>query len=235
MHVVTGASSGIGRAAAAALAGRSERVVAVARTAAALDSLRAAAGDGVRVVAADVASASGRERIAAAIRDAPWVASIVHGAGSLVEPEPFTSIDPEQLVEHFRVHVAAPVAIDALLLATHRVGRIVHIDSYSATTPRHGWAAYSILKAAAQMTARCAREELGGTIVVRLYPGAVRTPLVEAILASDSPTGDTFRSLAAEGRVAEPEEVGAFLAGLLLDATDEDLRAEPERTFTPAF
>lgn len=235
VHVVTGASSGIGRAIAAALAGRGERVLAVARSADALRELCDAAGPGATAVVADVTTAHGRDAVATAAADAPWVASLVHGAGSVVEPAPFDELDADALVDHFRVHVAAPVALGALLRAQRRVGRIVHLDSYSATTPRDGWAAYSIVKAAAQMTARCAREELDDTIVVRVFPGAVRTPLVDAILASPSPAGDTFRELLGTGRVAEPAAVGAFVAAVLLDASDDELREDPVRTFTVQF
>jgi len=56
---VTGASSGLGRSAAVALAAAGARVVGVARRAEALESLCAEIGDGAALVAADIADRSG--------------------------------------------------------------------------------------------------------------------------------------------------------------------------------
>lgn len=183
------------------------------------------------MVPADITTPEGLHAVASVTGTAPSVASIVHGAGSLVEPQAFTAIDPDALIEHFRVHVAAPIALAVRLRNTSPVARVVHLDSYSASTPRDGWAAYSIVKAAAQMTARCSMQELTDTIVLRVFPGAVHTPLVERILASPSPAGETFRTLHAEGRIVAPAVIGEFVADLLLNCSDDDLRSDPVREF----
>jgi benzil reductase ((S)-benzoin forming) len=122
------------------------------------------------------------------------------------------------------VHVAAPLALNSALLAATPPRRVVVIDSYAAEEPRGGWAAYSIVKAAARMAARCTAEEVPGAAVARVLPGAVRTPLLEAVLA-DAEAGGVYRDLRDRGLVREPEAVGRFVAGLLLDRSPEELAA----------
>ena len=208
---MTGASDGIGRAVASELAHRGASVLAVARDRRRLDDL---SRSHVAVLAADLATTEGRQALFARVGDQETLESLVHAAGSRVPAESYGAIDPERLVEDFRIHVAAVLAINQRL--ADRARRVVVFDSYSALSPRVGWAGYSIVKAAAQMAARALEEEVDGPEVLRLYPGAVRTPLVESILGSEpSPARDAFRSLEVEGRVAEPEEIGRWVADIL--------------------
>ena len=216
MHVVTGASDGIGRAVAVELANRGATVMAVARDRSRLDRLAAEHGR-IRAVAADLSSVEGRSAMYAAVSEDVTVESVVHAAGSRVPVESFGEIDPDGLVDAFRIHVAAVVAITQHFAT--RARRFVVFDSYSATTPRAGWAGYSIVKAAAHMAARAAAAEIEGPEVLRLYPGAVRTPLLEAMLGSTpSPAREVYRSMDAAGRVAEPDEIGRWVADILLGA-----------------
>lgn len=220
MHVVTGASDGIGQAVAAALAGRGADVVAVARTGDRLERL-AAEFPTVTVVATDLSTREGRESLHAACADLGDVTSLVHGAASRVDVVPFDGIDPEALIEDMRIHVAAVIALTQHFSKVHSVGRVVVFDSYSASTPRVGWAGYSVVKAAAHMVARSASAELAGPAVLRLYPGAVRTPLLEAMLQSaPSPAREAYRRMESEGRVAEAGEIGEWVADVLLGADD---------------
>lgn len=214
MHVVTGASDGIGRAVAAALADRGARVLAVSRDRARLERL-AHGRPRITVVDADLATSEGREALYERVPENERIESIINGAGSRVPVQSFGDIDPDVLVEDFCIHVAAVVSLTQRFAS--RVGRVVVFDSYSATVPRSGWAGYSIVKAAAQMAVRAAAAEIDGPEVLRLYPGAVRTPLLEAMLGSaPSPARDDYRSMDAAGRVAEPDEIGRWVADILL-------------------
>lgn len=177
-------------------------------------------------IVAHVATHEGRRAIVEAVPSGATLAGLVHAAGSLVVPEPYGDLEADDLTTHFASHVAAPIALNNLLSAGHHVGRVVYLDSYSANEIRVGWRGSSTIKAAAQMAARSAIEELTGSTVVRVYPKAVNTPLVQAVLAADpSPTRDAFRNFADRGMIAEPAEVGKFIARLLLDASDDELRS----------
>ena len=223
-YIVTGASSGIGRAVAAALADRGVTVVAAARRREQLDELAEQHGESIRPLAADLATEAGLAALAAAVSDFDEIAGVVHAAGSLVPVEPYTALTSDSLTHHFRIHVATPIEINNRLGAQLRGGRIIYIDSYSASSPRHGWSGYSIVKAAAQMAARAAEQELDGVDIIRIFPGGVRTPLVEAVLDTEgSPVGDAFRGYDAAGDIAEPAAIGAYIAHVALDTTESDL------------
>jgi NAD(P)-dependent dehydrogenase (short-subunit alcohol dehydrogenase family) len=183
-------------------------------------------------VPADLATADGIAAVAKALGNVVSVSGIVHGAGSLVSLEPYAATDWSDLTEHFRLHVGAPLALYQAVAAQAAIGRMVFIDSYSASTPRDGWAAYSIVKAAAQMAARAAEVELADTATIRVFPGAVSTPILDAVLSSQAPAAATYAAMVQRGEVAAPAEVAAFIVGILIDAPDESLAAQDSWDFT---
>ena len=235
MHVITGASSGIGRGIARTLAARRQPVLAVARSGDALAALAAEHHEQVRTLVADVATPEGCVRLADTAGGA--AISVVHAAGSQIALRDYDRLDTRGLLDDMAVHVAAPIEINQRLAGRVRGPlRIVFIDSYSATTPRVGWTGYSVVKAAAQMAARCAAAELAGAQVIRVFPGAVRTPLLDAVLddRSGSPTTATYAALVDEGKVAEPEAIGDFVGRILLDTPDDLLAARESWDFNDA-
>lgn len=221
MFVVTGATSGIGKAAALALAERSLPVLGVGRR----SELLSALDDTYPTMAVLSADLGTNEGIASVVSElgSSTVTGIVHAAGSAIAPLPFSDIDPSSLLDDMAVHLAAPIALNQQL----RPARAVFIDSYSSNELRVGWSGYSIVKAATQMAARACAEELEGVRSIRAFPGAVRTPLVEAILAAsvDSPTRQLFRQLDSQGHIADATAVGNWIADLLVSVSDEDLDA----------
>lgn len=222
MYLVTGASSGIGHAITVALATEGAEVLAVARRHAPLDALHERFQGRVRPVVADLATDAGIDHVVANVSS---LCGIVHAGGSRVPLEPYEGIDTERFAYDMAVHVTAPLALNGRLAQAIAGGRIVFIDSYSADAPRIGWAGYSIVKAAARMAARCAAAELNDVRVLRVLPGAMRTPMVEAILDADddSPTVCVFRTLQAEGSINEAAVVATAIVDLFLHAKDVEL------------
>lgn len=225
-YVVTGATRGIGRAVATALAASGFHVVAVGRSRDLLASLKREIGAQVTTVQADLATPDGVLRLVDSVANDSGITGIVHSAGSLVPLQTYTELDPVELVAHLQIHVAAPIEIFQALSKQQPVKRLLFIDSYSATAARNGWAAYSIVKAAAQMAARCAAQELPDTRVIRVFPGAVNTRIVDEVLASNTETAATFATMLEKGEFAEPNEVAPFIVNLLTHATDEFLLSQ---------
>lgn len=227
-HLVTGASAGMGASLTRALADRGDTVVAVARRADVLAEVAAGRPTVVPVVA-DVGTAEGRDRIVAAVRDVGQgpLASLVHGAATPVELEPWAELDPDTLTAHFHVHVASAIALTGALHSAVGVERCVIFDSYSASTPRVGWSAYSVLKAAAQMAFRAAAAELDGVAIARVYPGAVATPLLARVLDAprDIDATAVYHELQTSGRVSDPDDIAEQLLPLL-DLAPAELAAE---------
>lgn len=234
--IVTGASTGIGRAVAASIARRNNNVLAIARSAERLNSLQQSIGPHLQTEPADLATEAGRLAVASAALDfcngcggagKNEIHGIVHAAGSHVTPVAYQQLTSDDLTTDFQIHVATPIALNNALKTMLNSARILYIDSYSASNLRVGWSGYSIVKAAAQMAARAAAEECTDSTVIRVFPGAVRTPLIDTILTSEqlSPTVKLFRELESKGELNDPAVVGEFIADIMISATDQQLAA----------
>ena len=101
--LVVGASSGAGRATAKKLAAAGAEVVAVARGAEGLATLRSEAGDGVRTVAADATDPQVAERLVREVRPELLVLAL----GVVPQMAPFDAMSWEQLSEPWNVDLKA--------------------------------------------------------------------------------------------------------------------------------
>jgi uncharacterized protein len=132
--LVTGASGGIGAAAARALAARGARVIVTGRR---VEQLEALAGEiGGRAIAVDLAEHDGCERLVA---EAGHVDVLVANAG-LSQAGELTSLSPAELDRVLAVNMRAPVMLARLLgerMAARRSGHIVFVSSLQgkAATP----------------------------------------------------------------------------------------------------
>ncbi len=183
--VVTGASSGIGRALAGALVAEGARVIAAARAADALQQLAVELGASLKPVAADVAQPAHVERLAAA---AGAVDAVVNNAG-IGYVEPFLESDPARWRETLETNlIGALLVTRAFLPGMLDAGRglIVNIGSASAS----GWpflTVYAASKAALQAASVALDREHA--------PRGVRVQYVEV-----GPTAGTGFGLASDPR-----------------------------------
>ncbi|MFK7857102.1 MAG: SDR family NAD(P)-dependent oxidoreductase [Granulosicoccus sp.] len=236
MFIVTGASSGIGKATVLALAQRNHKVIAIGRNSDRLRLLEEVNPDLIQSVEADLATDSGIQSITKIAQSLSKIDGIIHAAGSAVPIADYQDLKSEELRRHFSVHVTAPIELNNRLRTKLKGARILYLDSYSARSPRIGWAAYSIVKSAAQMAARSAIAEMTDSTVIRVFPGGVRTPLVEAVLNSTvaNQTVDDFRNTDSEGKIAEADVVGEYLADILLEATEQEIKLRETWDFNNA-
>ncbi|MBI2214275.1 MAG: SDR family oxidoreductase [Acidobacteria bacterium] len=193
--LVTGASSGIGRASALLLARAGARVAALARNADALNELAREAPGSIFPIPADLereaSIASAFEAVVARIGN---VSILVNNAGHIA-PEPLDSMDSASWDRHFAINVkAAYLAIRCVLPAMREAGRgaIVNVASISGVPgPQKfpGFTAYCASKAALiALTESLAAELRGSGVSVNcVSPGSVNTPMLRRVAPSLQP------------------------------------------------
>ncbi len=189
--VVTGASSGIGRAIAVALASAGATVCAVARR---MDELKVTAnssnGAGRFVLyRADLVGDNELERLSEALLAREGgVDVLVHSAGTISIGDLETA-SVRDLDRQYAANVRAPYLLTQALLPTLRAnrGQIVFINSTVGLAARANVAQYAATKHALKAIADSLREEINphGVRVVSVYPGRTATPLQATLHATE--------------------------------------------------
>jgi short-subunit dehydrogenase len=176
--LVTGATGGIGRAAAEVLATRGAQLVLTGRNT--LNLADVAAATGGRVVEADLAAAGATTAL---VEEAGPVDVLVNvaGAGHLGALD---AMPADRLAELVAVNVTAPLALTAALLPgmlERGRGHLVFVGSVAGRVGRRREAVYAATKAAISVFADSLRAELRGTGigVLLVTPGPVSTTFFE--------------------------------------------------------
>ena len=217
--LVTGGSSGIGRAVARALADAGARVFVAARTAATVDatvrSIHEAGGRADGIVA-DLSSRAGAHALADA---AGAVDVLVNSAGINLRP-PMADLDEDTWDATMAVNLDAPFVLGQRLapgMAARGYGRIVSISSQQAHRPFAASGAYGVSKAGLEALGRSQAEAWSAQGVTSnvLVPGFVQTPL-NARLSADPATVERLAARTLVGRnglVSDFAAAAVFLAG----------------------
>ncbi len=178
--LITGASSGFGRAIAEAVVGRGEFVVAASRSTGALADLDA--GEHVHSVAMDVTDAGQREAaVAGAIERFGRIDVLVNNAGRTQVGAVEETTD-EELRSLFDLHFFAPAALTRAVLPHMRAqesGAIVQMSSVGGQVTAAGFGAYCATKFALEGLTETLQEEVApfGIRTLIVEPGAFRTGL----------------------------------------------------------
>ncbi len=190
--LITGGSSGIGRATALRLAGHGARVVVAARTAAALDEVvREAARRGAEAVAVptDVTDAEQCGRaVAAAVRRFGRLDVLINSAGVSMRA-PFADSRLDALERVVRVNFLGTMSATWFALPHVKAARgsLVAISSLTGKCGTPSYAVYGASKFAVQGLYEALRRELApdGVHVGVVSPGFVATPLRDKVLGPD--------------------------------------------------
>jgi NADP-dependent 3-hydroxy acid dehydrogenase YdfG len=185
--VVTGASSGIGRALTIALARSGSHVWAIARSRDRLESLVLEAGRS-GLVEPLVADLEQDDDLDAAVRvmlsRGDRLDALVHSAGA-IHLGAFESVPTSELDRQYAVNLRAPFALTkALLPALKRgKGQVVFVNSSAALKASASNALYAATKAGLKALADGLRAEVNrdGVRVVSVYVGRAATPMQETV------------------------------------------------------
>lgn len=183
--VVTGASSGIGRASAEAFARQGAMVALFARSPEKLKAIAARHGDRMLAIAGDVALPEDIERLFAEVEARFGDCDVLVNNAGMIDPRPVLDTPPEAWDRMFAVNVrgtfiASRRALPAMV--ARRSGAIVNVASISGIPgPRKfsGFASYNASKAAviAFTEALAVETKAYGVRVNCVSPGSVDTPM----------------------------------------------------------
>lgn len=229
--VVTGASRGIGRHVALALAAEGCRVLACGRDAGALAAVAAELGAAAVPFPVDVTAPEAADAMVAGCLEAFGRLDVVVNNAGTAAPKPLVELTAADWQAGLEVNFLAAARLSVAAVPVMRAagwGRLVHVASTSGREPDPLFAPYSAAKAALLnlSTALSRAFAADGVLSSCVVPGVTVTELVEANAAATAErTGRTpdevmARMLAhqgvAAGRFGRPEEVAAavaFLAG----------------------
>lgn len=172
--LVTGASSGIGRAVAVDLAGRGAKVVAVARGEEALEEL-AQEVSGIQPMVGDITDAGDRRRILA---DAGTLDALINNAGTAWVGA-FVDMDEDEISDMVGLNVVALMALCRAAIPAmleRDAGHVINLGSTLGFAPGPPLSVYSATKAAVHAFTEGLRREVVGTNVrvSLVVPGPVK-------------------------------------------------------------
>jgi NAD(P)-dependent dehydrogenase (short-subunit alcohol dehydrogenase family) len=195
--LVTGASRGIGRAAAMELAKAGNHVIATARSEKALtkldDEILAETGRNATLIPLDLRDTTAIDRLASALLERfGRLDGLFGNAGVLGTIGPLENISPAAFQETLDVNFTSNWR---LIRATHpllrmsEAGRALFVTSGVVPRPRAFWGVYAATKAALETMIACYADEVEKTpIRVNLFdPGAVRTEMRFKAMPGEDP------------------------------------------------
>jgi short-subunit dehydrogenase len=182
--LVTGASSGIGRAFVLALAGAGTDVILVARRRERLEALAAEVGSAhgteAEVLVGDVSDEEQLQAIERRLADPERPVDLLINSAGFGTHGRFAELPVEREEQQVRVNVLAPVRLTRAALPgmlDRGRGGIVNVSSIAGVQPLPWWATYGATKAYLTSFSQALHEEVRdrGVTVLALMPGFTRT------------------------------------------------------------
>lgn len=207
--LVTGATSGIGKAITVALAGAGFEVIALGRSVSALEKMQAI--DGVRPLALDLTD---REALSAALANED-IDVLINNAGVIPPVVSFDQMDQSDIDTVFEVNLSAAIALTRLVvpgMMARKSGHLFFTGSTAGQASFPNMAVYGASKAAISGFAAALRCDLSGAHVrvTEIVAGRVETNLYKNVL-NDSTRADMYSAFDA----LQPDDVASMVLTVL--------------------
>jgi NAD(P)-dependent dehydrogenase (short-subunit alcohol dehydrogenase family) len=218
--LVTGATSGIGEAAAAAFLAAGATVYALARRPQALEAARAR-HPRIRWLLADVTRSSDvTAAVQAVVKEAGRLDVLVNNA-AIFQFAPLEQATDEHIQRHFEINVNGTMYASRAALPALRAskGSIVNISSAAGHKPAPGGSTYAATKAAVESLTRSWALELApaGVRVNSIAPGPTETPGFDKMgMPAEAVPGvkAQFVEQVPLGRMANPDEIARWIVAI---------------------
>jgi NAD(P)-dependent dehydrogenase (short-subunit alcohol dehydrogenase family) len=242
--VITGASHGIGAAAAIIAAEKGAQVVLTARNREALERVARQItfrGEAVRVVDGDISRYEVcQEIVTQTVQAFGRIDAVINNAGIIGPLSLVADIPPEEWKRTLEVNLFGPVQLcmEAIPYLRQTNGRVVNISSSAAVLPTPGGSAYCTAKAALNHFSKVLSIEEPSITTITFNPGDVNTPMQAEIRAKGNIKSfeDVHRYLVdayEQGQLLPPEQPALAAVTLALAAphewTGEFIQYEEER------
>ena len=218
--LITGASSGIGRATAIECSKLGAKCVITGRNEERLnETLSKMEGEGHQIIVADIATQDGIDTV---VERSPAIDGLVNNAG-VSHTKPISFIKEEELNRIFSINTFAPIVLTKSLLKKKKMnvgGSIVFVSSAASINPDIANSIYSATKAAIASFSRSCAKELSGKQIRSnsIHPGMVETELVQnLVFSAEELEVDKARYLLK--RYGKPEEIAWSIIYLMSDAS----------------
>ncbi|MFM4917352.1 SDR family NAD(P)-dependent oxidoreductase [Aeromonas dhakensis] len=225
--LITGASRGLGKQAALALAARGVDLIITYRSqaeeAAAVVAETTALGVRAHALPLDVADSNSFAAFASQVREqlGAWQRDrfdfLVNNAGIGIHAS-IEQTSEQQFDILFNIHLKGVFFLTQQLLPLLRDGgRILNLSSGLTRFALPGYAAYAAMKGGVEVLTRYLAKELGprGIAVNVVAPGAIETDFGGGVVRDNQAVNDFIASQTALGRVGQPEDIGGVIAALL--------------------
>jgi NAD(P)-dependent dehydrogenase (short-subunit alcohol dehydrogenase family) len=220
--LVTGATRGIGRASAVALAMAGARVIAVGRTQGALeeldDELVRAGAHRPTLVPMDLTEAEGIDALGYVIfQRHQRLDVLVHAAATLGGLWPVAHVDPRLWDKVVATNLSSTYRLirsTEPLLRASEAGRALFLTTGRAARPKAFWGMYAATKAGMEALVRCWADEIEHTGVraVLVDPNQMRTRMRAEAFPGEDPDS-----------LPDPAEIGPMIVALAAAASDPGL------------
>lgn len=228
--LITGASRGLGKHSALALAAKGVDLIITYRSqaeeAATVVAQANALGVKAHALPLDVADSASFAAFAAEVRQLlqrEWQRDrfdfLVNNAGIGIHSS-FEQTTEQQFDALMNIHLKGTFFLTQQLLPLIRDGgRIINLSTGLTRFALPGYAAYAAMKGGIEVLTRYLAKELGprGIAVNVVAPGAIETDFGGGVVRDNQAVNDFISSQTALGRVGQPDDIGGVIAALLSD------------------
>ena len=222
--LLTGGSSGIGRAAAIQLSNLGHHVITLGRNKDRLAELQQAYPT-IETICADLAKTSDLVRICEQVGDRK-LDVLINNAGLALPTGDLLNVSHTDFRYQMSVNVEAPLFLAKQLHTNLHHGRILNLTIYSSFKVNRGLACYGISKAALNMLTQYLKEELSEH---HIQVGITLPGLVDTNMQKQHPKGalsEKATAMKKQGELLSPETAARFLSWLTLEASDTQFSKE---------